>query len=107
MSTEVRQLDTSELTQRVQGMYEEVALEPSASFHFETGRPLADRLGYPPTSTAFPRPRSTCSPASATSSTSPRSHPARPCTTSAAAPGWTASSPHLRPARKGACSAST
>jgi len=48
MSTEVRQLDTSELTQRVQGMYEEVALEPSASFHFETGRPLADRLGYPP-----------------------------------------------------------
>jgi ubiquinone/menaquinone biosynthesis C-methylase UbiE len=48
MSTEVRQLDTSELKQRVQSMYEEVALEPEREFHFETGRPLAERLGYPP-----------------------------------------------------------
>ncbi len=48
MSTEVRQLDTSELKQRVQSMYEEVALEPDREFHFETGRPLAERLGYPP-----------------------------------------------------------
>jgi len=29
-------------------MYEEVALEPGREFHFETGRPLAERLGYPP-----------------------------------------------------------
>ena len=29
-------------------MYEEVALEPDREFHFETGRPLAERLGYPP-----------------------------------------------------------
>ena len=28
-------------------MYEEVALEPEREFHFETGRPLAERLGYP------------------------------------------------------------
>ena len=48
MSTEVRQLDTTELKQRVQDMYEEVALEPEREFHFETGRPLAERLGYPP-----------------------------------------------------------
>src|SRR4051812_38097857 len=48
MTTEVRQLDTSELKQRVQSMYEEVALEPEREFHFETGRPLAERLGYPP-----------------------------------------------------------
>jgi ubiquinone/menaquinone biosynthesis C-methylase UbiE len=48
MSTEVRQLDTSELKERVQRMYEEVALEPEHEFHFETGRPLAERLGYPP-----------------------------------------------------------
>ncbi len=48
MTTEVRQLDTSELKQRVQTMYEEVALEPEREFHFETGRPLAERLGYPP-----------------------------------------------------------
>ena len=48
MSTEVRQLDTTELEQRVQDMYEEVALEPEREFHYETGRPLAERLGYPP-----------------------------------------------------------
>jgi arsenite methyltransferase len=29
-------------------MYEEVALEPDREFHFETGRPLAERLGYEP-----------------------------------------------------------
>lgn len=48
MPTEVRQLDTSELKERVQRMYEEVALEPDREFHFETGRPLAERLGYDP-----------------------------------------------------------
>lgn len=40
-------LDTNELEQRVRAMYEEVALEPEHDFHFETGRPLAERLGYP------------------------------------------------------------
>jgi arsenite methyltransferase len=48
MTTEVRRLDTSELEQRVKRMYEEVALEPGREFHFETGRPLCERLGYPP-----------------------------------------------------------
>ena len=48
MSTVPRQLDTTELEQRVKRMYEEVALEPEREFHFETGRPLAERLGYPP-----------------------------------------------------------
>jgi SAM-dependent methyltransferase len=47
MTTTTRQLDTSELEQRVKRMYEEVALEPQREFHFETGRPLAERLGYP------------------------------------------------------------
>ena len=47
MTTETRQLDTTELEQRVKGMYEEVALEPGREFHFETGRALAERLGYP------------------------------------------------------------
>jgi len=28
-------------------MYQEVALYPEREFHFETGRPLAERLGYP------------------------------------------------------------
>jgi arsenite methyltransferase len=40
-------LDTRELEQRVKDMYEEVALAPRHDFHFETGRPLAERLGYP------------------------------------------------------------
>jgi arsenite methyltransferase len=48
MSTLPRQLDTAELEQRVKRMYEEVALEPDHEFHFETGRPLAERLGYNP-----------------------------------------------------------
>ena len=47
MTTETRQLDTTELEQRVKRMYEEVALEPDREFHFETGRRLAERLGYP------------------------------------------------------------
>jgi arsenite methyltransferase len=48
MTTEMRQLDTTELEERVKRMYEEVALEPEHEFHFETGRPLCERLGYPP-----------------------------------------------------------
>jgi arsenite methyltransferase len=46
MSTETRQLDTTDLEQRVKRMYQEVALEPEREFHFETGRALAERLGY-------------------------------------------------------------
>src|SRR5918993_2370091 len=48
MTTETRRLDTSDLEHRVKRMYKEVALEPEREFHFETGRPLAERLGYPP-----------------------------------------------------------
>jgi SAM-dependent methyltransferase len=47
MTTTERQLDTADLTERVKGMYQEVALHPEHEFHFETGRPLAERLGYP------------------------------------------------------------
>jgi SAM-dependent methyltransferase len=47
MTTTERQLDTVDLTARVKGMYQEVALHPDHEFHFETGRPLAERLGYP------------------------------------------------------------
>jgi len=47
MTTTPQQLDTTELEQRVKTMYQEVALEPERDFHFETGRPLAERLGYP------------------------------------------------------------
>ena len=47
MTTAARTLDTQELEQRVKRMYKEVALEPQREFHFETGRALAERLGYP------------------------------------------------------------
>jgi arsenite methyltransferase len=45
-TTPARTLDTQELEQRVKRMYEEVARDPDAEFHFETGRALAERLGY-------------------------------------------------------------
>lgn len=47
MTTVARGLDTVELEQRVKTMYDKVAQEPDRDFHFETGRPLAERLGYP------------------------------------------------------------
>jgi arsenite methyltransferase len=46
-TTPARTLDTQELEQRVKQMYQQVALEPEREFHFETGRALAERLGYP------------------------------------------------------------
>jgi arsenite methyltransferase len=49
MATEPRTLDTQDLERRVKEMYREVADEPHQEFHFETGRALAERLGYPST----------------------------------------------------------
>jgi hypothetical protein len=46
MSTAAKTLDTQQLEQRVKGMYEEVARHPDGDFHFETGRALAERIGY-------------------------------------------------------------
>ena len=45
-TTPTSTLDTQELEERVKHMYEEVARHPDAEFHFETGRALAERLGY-------------------------------------------------------------
>src|SRR5919204_3101683 len=47
MSTFAETLDTRDLERRVKEMYREVAEEPFKEFHFETGRALAERLGYP------------------------------------------------------------
>jgi arsenite methyltransferase len=49
MATSIRRLDTTDLESRVKTMYELVATEPHQQFHFETGRGLAERLGYLPT----------------------------------------------------------
>jgi len=39
-------VDPVALREQVRAKYREVAVDPSASFHFHTGRRLADRLGY-------------------------------------------------------------
>jgi arsenite methyltransferase len=41
-------VDTTELEEKVQRMYRAVAAEPHGDYHFELGRALAERLGYPP-----------------------------------------------------------
>ena len=40
--------ERDELLHKVQEMYRAVAQRPHEEFHFETGRALAERLGYPP-----------------------------------------------------------
>jgi len=40
-------VDTQELETKVKDMYRHVAEEPHGSYHFEIGRELAERLGYP------------------------------------------------------------
>jgi arsenite methyltransferase len=40
-------VDTRELEEKVQLMYRAVAIEPRGAYHFELGRSLAERLGYP------------------------------------------------------------
>jgi ubiquinone/menaquinone biosynthesis C-methylase UbiE/TusA-related sulfurtransferase len=41
-------LDTTDLEEKVKNMYREVALHPHEKYHFEMGRPLAEKLGYDP-----------------------------------------------------------
>ncbi len=43
-----KHVDSSDLEKKVKAMYRSVALEPKGEFHFEMGRALAERLGYPP-----------------------------------------------------------
>jgi len=47
MTTSVR-FDPKELEAKVKAMYRSVAENPHGEFHFEMGRALAERLGYPP-----------------------------------------------------------
>lgn len=44
----VAPIDPTELLRQVKDMYRAVAETPDAAFHFETGRALAERLGYRP-----------------------------------------------------------
>jgi arsenite methyltransferase len=47
-STSPAPIDQAELLAKVKEMYRAVAETPHQEFHFETGRALAERLGYPP-----------------------------------------------------------
>ena len=40
-------VNTAELEVKVQEIYRHVAQAPNGAYHFEVGRPLAERLGYP------------------------------------------------------------
>jgi len=40
-------VNTEELETKVKAMYRQVAEQPGGQYHFELGRPLAERLGYP------------------------------------------------------------
>ena len=40
-------VDVQDLERRVKDVYRQVALQPERTYHFEMGRPLAERLGYP------------------------------------------------------------
>src|ERR1044071_1298622 len=41
-------VDPKELESKVKAMYRSVAENPQGDFHFEMGRAMAERLGYPP-----------------------------------------------------------
>jgi arsenite methyltransferase len=45
--TQTQQLDTADLERRVKEVYRHVAERPDEQYHFEMGRGLAERLGYP------------------------------------------------------------
>ena len=47
MSVQPQHLDVADLHERVQDVYRQVAQEPHHTYHFEMGRALAARLGYP------------------------------------------------------------
>ena len=79
-------VDRVELERQVREVYRAVARDPLAPRHFETGRGLALRLGYPESLLApSQRRQSRRSPASATTSTSRGLSPATACSISAPA----------------------
>jgi arsenite methyltransferase len=48
MTTDLRPIvDPAELRAQISAMYRAVAEQPEGDFHFELGRPVAERLGYP------------------------------------------------------------
>ena len=93
-------LDAAELRYHIRAMYRDVAEQPDGDFHFELGRAVAERLGYPAEWLDAVRPRrSPPSRASATCSTWRRSSPGTRCSISGRARAPTPSPPRTsRPA---------
>ena len=48
VTTSVPDVDLDEVRRQIRAMYRDVARDPGGDFHFEMGRALAKRLGYPP-----------------------------------------------------------
>ena len=95
-------LDTNELAEMVQRMYRAVATEPHGDYHFELGRSLAARLGYPvDVLDRIPAGAIESFAGVGYFSTSPSCSRATAWSTSAAAPGWTCSSHAPRSAPAG------
>jgi arsenite methyltransferase len=46
--TTIKAFDPKDLETKVKAMYRDVAQKPHGEYHFEMGRALAERLGYPP-----------------------------------------------------------
>ena len=102
-------LDAGALRDEIRATYRDVALSPGGEYHFETGRALAERLGYPHEwlDAVAGRGAGLVRRRRATSSTSPGSGRARRSWTSGRAPAPTRASPPTWPARAGRSSAST
>ena len=102
-------VDTQVLREQVREKYRAVAVDPDATYHFHTGRPLAARLGYDPAIVdAAARPgrrvlRRGRQPVLAAHDRSP----VNGSSTSAPAPGSTASSPPTTSGPRVPSSAST
>ncbi len=47
ISKQTKKVNQKDLENRVKDMYKKVALHPEVEYHFEMGRKLAERLGYP------------------------------------------------------------
>jgi hypothetical protein len=92
-------IDAGRLRREVRDKYRDVALRPESTFDFYTGRPLAERLGYPRSIVdALPTVPSNPSRALATRSPSVGYSPAITFSTSAPAPDSTRWSPPARSA---------
>jgi hypothetical protein len=92
----VQPVDAGRLRHEVKAKYREVAQDPTADFHFHTGRAHALRLGYP-ISPLDQLPEAACEAFAGVANPFHWNHPSPASTswTSARAPAWTPSWPRF------------